>query len=223
LLLVFLHTFRSTLIVLLAISDQPDLDLRVNEHSGHSAQRHEPDGPGAPVGILVDDSIVVLENIGSSPPSLWRDPEQAQSTAGPEMAWPRSPSLWSMSWCYAGGVHERFHGAIFRDFGLVIASATLFSLLVSFTLTPLLASRVVPQRTGRRRQATPKARVTPWQGSLASGTQGYRAERGYAWSWADLAQALGGRRHGARFVRGWLRCDVGSCRQKACLGTTPDS
>ena len=32
-------------------------------------------------------------------------------------------------------------GQYFRQFGLVIISATLFSLFVSFTLTPLLASR----------------------------------------------------------------------------------
>src|SRR6185437_5817865 len=32
-------------------------------------------------------------------------------------------------------------GQYFREFGLVIVSATLFSLLISFTLTPLLASR----------------------------------------------------------------------------------
>jgi HAE1 family hydrophobic/amphiphilic exporter-1 len=32
-------------------------------------------------------------------------------------------------------------GQYFREFGLVIATATLFSLVVSFTLTPLLASR----------------------------------------------------------------------------------
>jgi len=39
-LLVFLHTFRSTLIVLLGDSDQPDLDLRGHEHSGHQLQLH---------------------------------------------------------------------------------------------------------------------------------------------------------------------------------------
>jgi HAE1 family hydrophobic/amphiphilic exporter-1 len=38
-----------------------------------------------------------------------------------------------------------FIGALFRDFGLVIASATLFSLFVSFTLTPMLASRMFRQ------------------------------------------------------------------------------
>ena len=32
-------------------------------------------------------------------------------------------------------------GGFFRQFGLVIASATLLSLFVSFTLTPMLASR----------------------------------------------------------------------------------
>ena len=32
-------------------------------------------------------------------------------------------------------------GRLFREFGITIAAATLFSLFVSFTLTPMLASR----------------------------------------------------------------------------------
>src|ERR1700738_4378956 len=40
-------------------------------------------------------------------------------------------------------------GQLFRQYGLTVAAATLFSLLISFTLTPMLASRWLGHGEGR--------------------------------------------------------------------------
>src|SRR5207253_412377 len=62
-LLVFLHTFRSTLIVLLAIPTSLVATLGVMYFLGLSLNMMSLMGLTLTVGILVDDSIVVLENI----------------------------------------------------------------------------------------------------------------------------------------------------------------
>src|SRR5205085_10950988 len=62
-LLLFLHTFRSTLIVLLTIPTSLIATLGVMYFLGLSLNMMSLMGLTLTVGILVDDSIVVLENI----------------------------------------------------------------------------------------------------------------------------------------------------------------
>jgi len=56
-------------------------------------------------------------------------------------------------------------GQFFRQFGLTIVCATLFSLFVSFTLTPALASRLLGK--GRKRAEAPKEPAVPVKRSIA--------------------------------------------------------
>src|SRR6185437_3278488 len=79
------------------------------------------------IGILVDDSIVVLENIH-------RHLTMAEVVVYTPIA-------------FVSGVL----GQLFRQYGLTVVAATLFSLLISFTLTPMLASRWLQhkEKTGR--------------------------------------------------------------------------
>jgi HAE1 family hydrophobic/amphiphilic exporter-1 len=93
------------------------------------------------VGILVDDSIVVLENIGRHL-GVGEEPAVAAINGRSEIGMAAiaitlvDVVVFTPIAFMTGAV-----GQYFREFGLVIASATLFSLLISFTLTPLLASR----------------------------------------------------------------------------------
>src|SRR5207237_3315042 len=59
-------------------------------------------------------------------------------------------------------------GQFFRQFGFTVVAATLFSLLVSFTLTPLLASRWlrVEAEQGAARLAALGRRWERWIGAL---------------------------------------------------------
>src|SRR4029077_2332567 len=140
-LLVFLHTFRSTAIVLLAIPTSLIFTFGVMNLLGISFNFMSLMGLALTVGILVDDSIVVLENIARHL-KLGETPEQAAINGRSEIGMAAiAITLVDVVVFTPIAFMTGFLGAIFRDFGLVIASATLFSLVVSFTLTPMLASR----------------------------------------------------------------------------------
>jgi HAE1 family hydrophobic/amphiphilic exporter-1 len=93
------------------------------------------------IGILVDDSIVVLENIHRHL-QLGEDPHNAAITGRGEIgmaaiAITMADVVVYTPIAFVSGVL----GQLFRQYGLTVVAATLFSLLISFTLTPMLASR----------------------------------------------------------------------------------
>jgi HAE1 family hydrophobic/amphiphilic exporter-1 len=93
------------------------------------------------VGILVDDSIVVLESI-TRHLGMGEDPEDAAFNGRTEIGFADVTTtlvdvVVFVPIAFMGGIV----GAFFREFGATVAFATLFSLLVSFTVTPALAAR----------------------------------------------------------------------------------
>src|SRR3984893_6813714 len=140
-LLLFLHTFRSTLIVLLTIPTSLIATLGVMYFLGLSLNMMSLMGLTLTVGILVDDSIVVLENIFRHL-QLGEAPREAAVNGRSEIGFAAiAITLVDVVVFAPIAFMSGITGQYFRQFGLVIISATLFSLFVSFTLTPLLASR----------------------------------------------------------------------------------
>lgn len=140
-LLLFLHTFRSTLIVLLAIPTSLIATLGVMYFLGLSLNMMSLMGLTLTVGILVDDSIVVLENIFRHL-QMGEAPREAAISGRSEIGFAAiAITLVDVVVFAPIAFMSGVTGQYFRQFGLVIVSATLFSLFVSFTLTPLLASR----------------------------------------------------------------------------------
>ena len=153
-LLVFLHTFRSTAIVLLAIPTSLISTFGVMLLLGISFNFMSLMGLALTVGILVDDSIVVLENIARHL-QLSESPQEAAINGRSEIGMAAiAITLVDVVVYTPIAFMTGFIGALFRDFGLVIATATLFSLLVSFTLTPLLASKWLRPGRGVGHSAT---------------------------------------------------------------------
>ena len=72
-------------------------------------------------------------------------------------------------------------GSLFKQFGLTIAVATLFSLLVCFTLTPMLASRWLK---GHDQEGHGRTEVAGVSGALIA----MAAAAGIALTWTDLAE-----------------------------------
>ncbi|MCC6443366.1 MAG: efflux RND transporter permease subunit [Armatimonadetes bacterium] len=139
--LLFLHNIRGTIIVALAIPTSIFATFIPMHALGFTFNMMTLMALALCVGILVDDSIVVLENI-------WRhlhqgeDPKSAAVNGRSEIglaaiAITLTDVVVFVPIAFMGGIVGRF----FREFGLTIACATLFSLFVSFTLTPMLASR----------------------------------------------------------------------------------
>src|SRR5260370_4248603 len=93
------------------------------------------------VGILVDDSIVVIENIARHL-GLGEPPFLAAIRGRSEISMAAITITMLDVVVYVPiALISGIAGQFIRPFAIVIAAATLTSLLVSFTLTPLLASR----------------------------------------------------------------------------------
>ncbi len=140
-LLLFLHVWRSALVVLIAIPSSLLATFFVVWMLGFTIDVLSLMGLSLTIGILVDDSIVVIENI-TRHRELGKPPEDAAiagraEIGGAAVAITLVDVVVFAPIAFMSGII----GQYMREFGLVIVCATLFSLLVSFTLTPLLAAK----------------------------------------------------------------------------------
>lgn len=141
-LLLFLHSFRNSLIVLVAIPISLISTFVTMALFGHSINLMTTMAMGLVIGVLVDDSIVVLENI-----HRWlkkgADPNTAAIQGRNEISLAAiSISMVDVVIFTPVGFIGGMVGMIFREFSVAFVTAVLTSLLVSFTITPLLSSRL---------------------------------------------------------------------------------
>ncbi len=137
----FLHSLRSTIIVLLAIPTSLLVALIAMKLSGLTLNGMTLIALTTAIGVLVDDSIVVLENIFKHL-EHGKESKEAAVDGRSEIGMAAiaitlvDVAVWGPIVFMTGIV-----GAFLRNFALVMVAATLASLLVSFTLTPMVASR----------------------------------------------------------------------------------
>ncbi len=139
--LMFLHSIRSSLFVLVALPASIIPTFIAMYFFGMTLNLMTLMALSLVVGILVDDSIVILENIMRHM-EMGKNKRQATIDGRSEIGFTAiSITLVDvvvfLPMALAGGMI----GDILREFSLVVVSSTLMSLLVCFTLTPLLASR----------------------------------------------------------------------------------
>lgn len=137
----FLRGWRSTAAVMIAIPTSLIATFFVMYLAGFTFNMMSLMGMTLCVGILVDDSIVVLENIIRHL-KLGEEPKLAAEHGRTEIGM----AAIAITLCDAAvfmpiAFMEGMTGQYFRQFGLTIVFAGLFSLFVSFTLTPMLASK----------------------------------------------------------------------------------
>lgn len=138
--LLFLHTIRSTFIVLLAIPTSLLSTFLVMWALGYTLNVLTLLALTLTIGILVDDSIVVLENIERHL-KMRKAPKQAAidgrgEIGGAAIAITLVDVVVYVPVAFTSGIIGQF----FRSYGITIVVATLFSLFMSFTLTPMLAA-----------------------------------------------------------------------------------
>jgi HAE1 family hydrophobic/amphiphilic exporter-1 len=140
-LLLFLHVWRSALVVLIAIPSSLLATFFVMWLLGFTVDVLSLMGLSLTIGILVDDSIVVIENI-TRHREMGKNPEDAAIAGRSEIGGAAiAITLVDVVVFAPIAVMSGIIGQYMKEFGLVIVCATLFSLLVSFTLTPLLAAK----------------------------------------------------------------------------------
>jgi len=167
----FLHTARATFIVAIAIPTSLMATFIPISGFGFTQNQMVLLALSLVVGILVDDSIVVLENIERHL-RMREQPEEAALNGRSEIGLAAITITMVdivvfLPIAFMGGIVGQF----FRQFGVTVATATAFSLFMSFTLTPMLASRWMRSEADKERNeeemekrlragvATPKDRI----------------------------------------------------------------
>ena len=156
--LLFLRSFRSTLIAAIAIpasiigafSLMAALDFTLNQMTMLALTLM--------VGIVIDDAIVVLENIYRFVEEKGMSPFQAAIEGTREIGLAVMATTMALLAVFVpvgflGGIIGRF----MSSFGLTAAAAIAISLIVSFTLTPMLAARWI-KPTSDEHKATDESR-----------------------------------------------------------------
>ncbi len=149
----FLHNLRGTLIVALALPACLVATFLTMYFAGFTLNQMTLLALSLSVGILIDDSIVVLESI-TRHLGLGEEPAEAAFNGRTEIGFADITTtlvdvVVFLPIAFMGGIV----GAFFRQFGLTVVVATLFSLVVSFTVTPSLAARWYRQGEDPEREA----------------------------------------------------------------------
>ncbi len=140
-LMLFLHAWRNAAVVMVAIPSSLLATFITMHALGLTLDNVSLMGLSLIIGILVDDSIVVLENI-----TRHRDMGQSPGDAaisgrteigGAAIAITLVDVVVFLPLAFLSGIVGKY----LKEFGIVVTVATLFSLLVSFTLTPMLAAK----------------------------------------------------------------------------------
>ncbi|MBK7988199.1 MAG: efflux RND transporter permease subunit [Ignavibacteria bacterium] len=137
----FLHSLRNSLIVMISIPASLISTFVFIWAFGFSLNLMTLLGLSLVIGILVDDSIVVLENIYHHL-ERGEDKVTASIKGRNEIGFAAlSITLVDVAVFLPLSLVTGLIGNIMREFALVVVVSTLMSLVVSFTITPILASR----------------------------------------------------------------------------------
>ena len=140
-LFLFLRGWRSAAAVMIAIPTSLIASFFAMYLAGFTFNMMSLMGMTLCIGILVDDSIVVLENIHRHL-AMGEDPMEAAVNGRMEIGMAAiAITLCDVVVYLPIAFMSSMTGQFFKQFGLTIVFASLFSLFISFTLTPMLASR----------------------------------------------------------------------------------
>jgi len=149
--LFFLHDMRSTLIVALAMPLSIIPTFIVMDAMGITINILSLMGISVSVGVLVQNSVVVLENIFRHKKMGNSGKEAAAKGTGEVTLAVIASTMTNICVFLPIGLMDGMAGMMIRDFAITVVIATMFSLLISFTLTPMLASLLLAKPEGRKK------------------------------------------------------------------------
>ncbi len=98
------------------------------------------------IGLVVDDAIVVLENIYTKVEG-GEEPEEAAKKGAIEIYFAVISTSIAVVAVFLPVIFlQGLTGRLFREFGIVVASAVVISSFVSLTLTPMMSSKILKKR-----------------------------------------------------------------------------
>ena len=161
--LLFLRDGRATVIAALAIPSSVVGTFALVKAMGLSLNMMTLLGLTLAVGIVIDDAVVVLENIVRVMRAKRLSPSEAALAATREIALAVVATTLSLvavflPVAFMGGVVGRF----LASFGLTMSVSILLSMLVAFTLTPMLCARWLKGNAAEGRSLGPSEPVAAW-------------------------------------------------------------
>jgi hydrophobic/amphiphilic exporter-1 (mainly G- bacteria), HAE1 family len=184
----FLRDARATFVIGVAIPISVIGTFLLMYAAGVSLNIMSLGGIALAVGMLVDNSIVVLENIVRNKEQGHGVLEAARRGASEVAGAVTAATLTTVAVFFPMVFVTGIAGQLFRDQALTVTFALLFSLLVALTLIPMLASRGAPPRYGEADNAAPPGRVTRIAG-FGLRMIGYAAA-GVSWLMSRLMRPL---------------------------------
>ena len=155
----FLGNLRSTLIAAVSIPVSIIATYTLLAAAGYSLNRITLLGLTLAVGIVIDDAIVVLENIYRYIEEKGMSAFEAARAATAEVGLAVSATTLSLIVIFIPvGFLKGTIGMWLSSFGFTMAFAILVSLLVAFTLTPMLCSRFLPKRLAEHAHSSRESR-----------------------------------------------------------------
>ncbi len=143
----FLWSFRSTLIAGLAIPTSIIATFALMYAMGYTLNSITMLSLTLMVGIVIDDAIVVLENIFRFVEEKGMSPHQAAIEGTREIGLAVLATTLSLMAVFVPiGFMQGIVGRFMSSFGLTASFAVLVSLIVSFSLTPMLAARLIRRK-----------------------------------------------------------------------------
>jgi HAE1 family hydrophobic/amphiphilic exporter-1 len=143
----FLWSFRSTFIAALAIPTSIISTFALMYAMGYTLNSITMLSLTLMVGIVIDDAIVVLENIFRFVEEKGMNPFQAAIEGTREIGMAVLATTLSLMAVFVPiGFMQGIIGRFMSSFGLTASFAVGVSLIVSFTLTPMLAARLIKQK-----------------------------------------------------------------------------
>lgn len=146
----FLHDYRSTIIVALSMPMSLISSFMFMDMLGFTLNVMSLMGMSTAVGILVANSVLVLENIFRHK-SLGASKVESASVGTSEIAVAViASSLTNLAVFIPLGSLSSVAGSMFKQFSLTVVFATVFSIITAFTLTPMLASIILPEHDRKK-------------------------------------------------------------------------
>ncbi|MBK8302156.1 MAG: efflux RND transporter permease subunit [Chloracidobacterium sp.] len=191
----FLWNIRTTIIASLAIPVSIIAAFALIAAFGYSLNQMTMLALTLMVGIVIDDAIVVLENIYRFVEEKGMDPYQAAVEGTREIGLAVLATTLSLLAVFIPvGFMTGIVGRFMSSFGLTSAAAIAVSLIVSFTLTPMLAARWIKKKVPSSKPQVPgpmseeghealdlRPETDEAEGSSKSGWFYSKVDGGYTW------------------------------------------
>ena len=192
-LFLFLHNFKGTFIAAVSMPASIIATFTLIHFAGFTLNVMSLMALGISIGVLVTNAVVVLENIHRHM-ALGDSPRDAAEKGTSEIALAvLGSTLTNVVVFLPIAFMSGLVGQFFMQFGLTVTFATVVSLLISFTLTPILSAKLLKQEDLQPRQKGFRAWFFgKWDKAYDRFAKSYRALLGHALRqrWAVIAVSV---------------------------------